>query len=296
MIELNQIYTYENIMAEMEQILQTYPDVLSMVEAGVSHDGRRIAGLLLGESEECLIVTAGMHGRESVNPILLLCILSAYCRQMQIEYKLGKDKMNHIFSKYSILFIPLVNPDGYEIALQGFDVIRNPVLRESSKAKEIPYEEWKYNARGIDINRNFPCHSYTPQGEMTDAASEHETVALIQLFKKYPNSVGYIDFHSRGKIIYYYRNAMSFSYNRKGKAMARKLQTVSGYARGKRASESFTSLDGGNSVNYYSEYFGKLAITVETVSEAATFPLDIKYYKPTYREIKNIPLEFLRQL
>ena len=27
----------------------------------------------------------------------------------------------------------------------------------------IPHEDWKYNARGVDINRNFPSRSYVQQ-------------------------------------------------------------------------------------------------------------------------------------
>lgn len=286
MISLNHMYTYEELVEKMEELGKTYPDMLTCRCAGISHDEREIFSILMGKSKRCLIVTGGIHGRESVNPVLLLHMIEEYC-------ELNKQNANPLFEKYSLCFLPVVNPDGYEIALWGFDKIRNPVLRQTMQLKEIPYESWKYNARGIDVNRNFPCKSYTPRGEMTESASENETRALIQTFKEFPESIGYIDFHSRGRIIYYYRNAMSFFYNRKGKQMAKKLQEISGYEIGSKREEAFSKLDGGNSVNYYSETYEKLAITVETVEDEAEFPMSVGYYKKTYEEIREIPLEFL---
>ncbi len=51
----------------------------------------------------------------------------------------------------------------------------------------------------------------------------------------------------------------------------------------------------GNSVNYYSENYEKLAITVETVEDCADFPLDVGYYEKTYQEVSEIPLSFLME-
>ncbi|MGN0359823.1 MAG: M14 family zinc carboxypeptidase [Hominisplanchenecus sp.] len=299
MIVFGKNYTSGELCEKAKELAELYPGHLYYQSAGETHDRREIPQLLLGDSPKCLIVTGGIHGRESVNPVLLLRMAEEYAllRRNEPEDPTQEDPTQSMHRKllfdYSICFLPLMNPDGYEIALYGFSVIRNPLLRHTLQMTGISHEEWKCNGRGVDINRNFPSRSFLPRANMQEAASENETKALIQVFGKFPESVGYIDFHSRGKIIYYYRNALPFFYNRRGKRMAKHFQEFSGYALGKRSDEAATKSDGGNSVNYYSETFLKLALTVETVEDEAGFPLDVEYQEKTYHEIRRIPLEYL---
>lgn len=287
MIDLSKKYTYDELKNAAMVLVGQYPDLLHLHILGMSHDGRDIFGLRLGSAGKCLICTAGIHGRESTNPVLLL--------KMAEDYARSAAKGQALFDQYSIYFLPVMNPDGYEIARAGFYTIRNPILRHTLLMKDMPWEMWKYNARAVDVNRNFPCASFMPVKGMYVPASENETKILISLFKKEADSVGYLDFHSRGRIIYYYRSAMPVSYNEKGKQMAEKLKSLASYDLGGQQDEMETKSDGGNSVQYYSEKCGKLAITIETVDDDASFPLDIRYQQEVYREISEIPSGFLRE-
>lgn len=295
MTELGKSYRAEEILKKIKELEEAYPEHLHYRHVGCSHDGREIPGILLGESPKCLIVSGGVHGRESINPVLLLRMIEDYAMIRENEYRDPVlDSWQQLLMEYSIFFLPLMNPDGYETALFGFSELRDPQLRQHAQEAGIPYEEWKGNGKGVDINRNFPCKSFLPDQDRNEPASEPETRALIRIFEKYPESVGYLDFHSRGKIIYYYRSAMTRAYNRKGKRIAKHLQKVSSYMLGKRSEERKTKYDGGNSVNYYSEIYGKPALTVETVEDEAAFPLDAVLQKETYREIRWIPLVYLK--
>lgn len=293
MTELGKSYRAEDILKRAKKLAETYPEHLHYRCAGISHEGREIPEILLGDAGKCLIVSGGIHGRESINPVLLLRMIEDYVLIKENEYRdPALDEGQQLLSEYSICFLPLMNPDGYEIALGKLEKTGNLPFQES--IQKADYAEWKENGRGVDINRNFPCRSFLPREGMPQPASEPETRALMQVFEKYPESVGYIDFHSRGRVIYYYRHAMPRSYNRVGKRMAKYLQKKSGYAIGKRREERNTKMDGGNSVNYYSETCGKLALTVETVEDDARFPLDVSYQQETYREIRWLPLVYLK--
>ncbi|MDO5389644.1 MAG: M14 family zinc carboxypeptidase [Eubacteriales bacterium] len=295
MIALEERYTYERISEEMEALVQQFGEILSSKVIGYSHDDREIRMLKLGLGEEVLFCTAGVHGRETINPIILLKMIEEYANAYT-ERKLLADRYDvwQILQNYSIFWIPVVNPDGYSIALQGFQVIRNPKLRQALRIRRLDYRNWKCNARGIDINRNFPCKSYIKRFYYDAPASERETQALIRVFRSCP-SVGYVDFHSRGKMIYYYRSALSGVYNRQNYYLARRLQEVSNYRLGQREEEFSADYSGGNSVHYYSEVIGGPAITVETVEENAKFPLKEEYQTDAYREVCCIPLEILAQ-
>lgn len=292
MIDLSKKYNYDDICDELAKLAKQYSEFVVLRNVGTSHDEREIPMIRVGTGKQALILTAGIHGHESVNPILLLRMAEEYC-----EAYWGSDGIEHyeiedLFNQYSICFIPVLNPDGYEIANRGFEVIRNPVLRHLCKMKKILPENWKYNARGVDISRNFPCHSYVQQQLCEYPASEDETKAFMQVIKDY-DTMGYVDFHSRGKIIYYYRNAMSMSYNMKSQRLAKYLQRLSQYNLGKKEEEYMSRLNGGSPVDYYSEITGKPALTVETVADTATYPLGVEYQKESYEEIYRIPLEML---
>ena len=159
--------------------------------------------------------------------------------------------------------------------------------------KRIPAREWKANARGVDINRNFPCKSYVQQTLLDCPASENETKTLMRVFQD-QDSVGYLDFHSRGKVIYYYRRAMTYPYNMRSQRLARYIQGLSSYALGSREEETQTKLSGGNSVQFYSELTGQPALTVETVDDEAPFPLSDALLKQSYQEVKQVPLGLLQ--
>lgn len=292
MIVLNRRYSYEDILQKMQELAGQYSDFTVCRSIGTSHDGRNIPMMRVGLGEKTLVLTAGIHGRESVNPVLLVKMLEDYCQAFLSQEDRYGYPVQKLLDGCSVVVIPLVNPDGYEIALRGFSAIHNPVLRQLCKIKEIGWQHWKYNARGVDINRNFPCRSYIQQQLGEYPASENETQALIRIFQDY-DPLGYVDFHSRGRIIYYYRQAMPFAYNQRNHKLARYLQKLSDYSLGKREEEYLSRLNGGRPVNYFSELLGKPAITVETVEEDASYPLDPSYQEKTYREICALPLELL---
>lgn len=291
-IRLNKRYTYDELMEVIYILTETYKFQINLRIIGKSHDERKIPLLEIGKGKEVLLSTAGVHGRESVNPLIILKIVEEYCQAYEKKVKIDGLDVARLLKDYKLCFIPLLNPDGYVIAIEGFDKIRNPILRQNLKMKNIAYESWKYNGRGIDINRNFPAKSYITQNPGESPESERETKALIEVFHEY-NTIAYLDFHSRGRIIYYYREAMPFLYNQKGQHLAEGIQRVSGYKLGEPEEELLTKTSGGNTVHYYSEQYKKPAITIETIEDEAAFPLDIHYQEQTFQEIHRIPLVLL---
>ena len=125
--------------------------------------------------------------------------------------------------------------------------------------------------------------------------NEPETMAFIKVCEQ-NDFMGMIDFHSRGNSIFYYRSAMVYEYNRKQFDIACRLSKITGYSLYTPNDENSDNLSGGNTVNFFSERYLLPAITVETVEDEATFPLEASYCMRVYNELKNVPLEFLRML
>lgn len=313
-MDLGHSYEYEELMEYGEYLKERYNQVLDVSDIGESHDRRRIPMFRIGNNPVQLIVTGGVHGRETINPVVLMkmiedsCILEMDQRAMERwEKNKRREKSNNwkintkfhdlilyqeyeeyeLYRENSLVIIPLVNPDGYEISQKGFSVIRDLELREKIKDMGIDYRFWKYNGRGIDINRNFPCKMWRKKFDGDMPASENETIAVMSVMEQVRGE-GYLDFHSRGKEIYYFRKTMSEKYNQKQKEWAKKIHDITKYDYVEPSREIEEEDTGGNTVHYYSEQIEKPAITIETVPEKAGFPLEIQWQRKTYKEIKDI--------
>jgi g-D-glutamyl-meso-diaminopimelate peptidase len=314
-IDLNDIdYSYDKLTTDAKSLAKQYEAILQYVTIGKSHDNRDIVLLKLGLGKQHLICCAGVHARETINPIVMLRIIEYYAdlyvnhkqQKLSLKRKLNNPTQHleteyeqmlygacifELLQIYTILFVPLLNPDGYMISLKGFDVIQEEILRKKCLSLQISHLEWKYNARAIDINRNFPSRLWKPSNEKDHPSSENETKALIFLFHEY-KSRGFLDFHSRGKSIYYYRSMMPESYNNKQLEIAGRIQKITNYELVPPENEIDTGDSGGNTVHYYSERFRKPALTIETVDENAEFPLNMNYRFSTFEELKLVIFKF----
>lgn len=283
-INLNANYYYDDYIKDTNSLEEKFYPLLSKQSIGKSHDNRELIMIKVGYGKKNIFCCASVHGRESVNLIVLMKIIESYC-EAYINKKSEKDfSFYQLLNQFSIYFIPLVNPDGYMIALKGFNQIKDPNLREYCKSLAIKSKEWKLNGRGVDINRNFPSITFRAKSRDDYCASENETKSLIKAFLSIP-SIGFIDYHSRGKEIYYYRTAMPADYNKRQKEIAEVLKGLTNYSLVPIEDEIQIGDVGGNTVHYYSEYIYKPAITIETVLETEDFPLNIETQIETYDEI-----------
>ncbi len=258
----NSLLDYESYLLQAKELAGRY-DIIRYEKMGKSKEDREIFGLFYGAGEKTIICCGGVHGRENVNPYVLLQMLKEYAEKKKI------------FDGYKLLMIPLLNPDGYE------------------KARTVP--EWKNNGNNIDINRNFPSVHYKLERDGEYAGSEMETQILINQIKKYPDGA-FLDFHSRGEIIYYYRTAMDEKYNKTQLLLAKELEKVTGYTIGNEQDDLDDRLSGGNTVHFYSEYTKNPAITIETVPEIIQFPISPIWQKIVYEQTKNVPETVIRFL
>lgn len=333
-------YYYEDLLEDAIYLEHEYPESVKVIELGESHDGRSILAFAVGRGEIPVIITGGVHGRETINPMVLVRIIEQYAElarnkePLVVDFAIAKrlekvspygggtidrpffleegmelpekerlaaaDKGDNVpieffpelfLNTFTFYVVPMLNPDGYEIALKGYNIIRDENLREQAKDRGIPYEEWKYNARGVDINRNFPSLTWRSKFVGDEPGSENETKALIQLFSQL-SAIGYLDFHSRGKAVFYHKSMMPEGYNQRQYYVATRLSEVTGYELMPPENEIDANDSGGNTVHYFSEVYGLPAITIETVVDLEAFPLDVSHQQTTFEEIILAPLEF----
>ncbi|SHI45562.1 g-D-glutamyl-meso-diaminopimelate peptidase [Butyrivibrio fibrisolvens DSM 3071] len=196
-------YTYDRMLADVQALSATYPDVVRYEFKGQTALGRQILIIKLGnpEAPRQILVHASIHGREYyVTPLVM----------KMAEYYAAYEK--DLLATTCFTIVPMANPDGVAIAQSGAMAttdVNYQFLINSIGNCDI----WKSNANGVDINRNFPIgwglaetknptNSYAFYEGITPS-SEVETVILEQLLLE-NNYDCYIAYHMRGNIIYYY--------------------------------------------------------------------------------------------
>lgn len=131
--DFSALKTYE------KALLQEYPFVRKEV-IGYSLLHRELCAYTIGEGQT--LITAVFHGMERATGGLLMRYLFEKARKMQE----GR--------RYSFTAIPLINPDGAQIALCGASCAGRyrALVQRLSKGDT---SRWQANARGIDLNHNF---------------------------------------------------------------------------------------------------------------------------------------------
>ena len=223
-----QNYSYSEMVDDLALLYEKYPDKMSYSSIGRSHDGRNIYAVMLGnpDAEKQIIISAGVHAREYLTPMLVMKQLEFYLYNYDTaEY--GGTPLTEIFEEYTFCILPMCNPDGNTLVQYGLDAIRSSSLREaiveiyeSDKALKYtsdPLEKyltyWKANARGVDLNRNFDTSDWATVNNVkkpsyasykgSSPLSENESSAMARFVQSLSNPVLSLAIHSQGEIIYF---------------------------------------------------------------------------------------------
>jgi hypothetical protein len=145
--------TYEDFVARMQGIADTYPDLVRMVSIGQSVLGREIWMLKISdnpdeeEDEPELKYTSTVHGNEGVGTEMTIRLAELLTESYDVD-----PDLTELVNEMEIWLCPIHNPDGY--------VAGN-----------------RYNANGVDLNRDFPDRITDPFDD--PAGREPETQAFM---------------------------------------------------------------------------------------------------------------------
>ncbi len=222
-------YSYLEMEADLALLSATYPQYFSYRSFGKSVAGRELYVATLGNknASRAVLVTAGLHGREYLTPLLAMKQIEFYLHYYY-SGSFGGASYAELFSDCCFYIVPMVNPDGVMLSQAGIESLSDPALRAAVRAvyeadKDKGYTSqtdidnyllyWKANANGVDLNRNFdalwedycmgepePCHkNYKGPSPM----SEPETRALASLTDSLPPLSAVLCLHSQGEVLYW---------------------------------------------------------------------------------------------
>lgn len=294
---------YEKLYYSLWETAQRYKGFTQFRVIGQSHDDRMIPMLEAGEGQACIFCLAGLDGRDRLMPLYLSKMAEEYCQAYELNWTMDENyQIRSLLEQVKICFVPLLNPDGYEIAVQGYCAIRNPIYRQMLKMQNLPLSDFCANARGENLNKNFPTNYYSRKRIHQEPASENETKAFVNILQEY-QSLGLLSFGLSAKKIVYCRQNKGFSYNQKSYRAARHLQKCSGYHLEKGAlrnsSDDCHEKSSGSPEQYYAEVIRQPSLRIETpVMENTVSDLSAAEIQQDkgYSEIRLLPLEYIYSL
>lgn len=218
-------YDYDTLLNELEQLKQNR--LVRTESLAETPDGREVIAIQYGDENAShhILVQCAMHAREIMTSRLgadLIWMLTDTCPD-GIE-----DVCFHI--------VPLDNPDGMEIALHGAAGLRDQELASAVKKwiGKGDYRQWKANARGVDLNRNFDAGwdkltGRTPGSKRYRGPfphSEPESKALVDYTERYHFDCT-ISIHSYGGTIYWLGAAAAIK--AQTKSLSERISVLTGY-------------------------------------------------------------------
>lgn len=128
----------------------------SILEAGLSEEGRPVRAYILGEGDKNVLLVGGIHGDEPGGETLLYRFVGFISKQPDI------------IEGYKAIVLPSMNPDGLEYAT-------------------------RFNSRGVDLDMNFPSQDWGANIHTRDrsiigssAGSEPEVAAVMKILEGLP--------------------------------------------------------------------------------------------------------------
>jgi len=289
-VRTNIPYTYAVLKRDMEEMKKWYP-FLEVGTAGKSVLGKDLYYLKLGNGPNEVFYNGAHHALEWITAPLLMKFIENLARAYKGGSSIGGYPAEEILCKSAIYVVPMVNPDGVDLVLEGLqkDHPYYEKLLEWNGGRTDFSKVWQANIRGVDLNHNYdaswqeskeaelklgingpgPTRYSGPYPE-----SEPESKAVADFTRSHDFKL-VLAYHSQGEVIYWnYRNMAPPS----ALEIGRLLSEASGYP----LDEVYGIAAYGGYKDWFIEKFKRPGYTVEV--GLGKNPLPISQFPKIYQD------------
>ena len=287
-----EFYTQPPRFEAVEKALVTLRDTGDFVKlfpVGKSVLRRKIYAVGIGDLRNATLFAGAFHGQEWLTCLLLIRYFEALCRAYEAGEPLAGIDVRRVLGERGLLCVPLVNPDGVEIALGGPQTARHfegyvrRIMQESDRT-------WQANVHGVDLNHNFDA-GFEELQKMERASgitgpsprqyggrhpmSEPETKAIAGLCTAFDVKKVFA-FHAQGEEIFY-------RYGPHTPPNARLMGEMLAHACGYKLIEPEGMASHGGFKDWFIEKFARPGFTIEI--GRGENPLPIEELEPIYARL-----------
>lgn len=211
-------YTYEIMERDIQGLKARYP-FIEVGTIGKSVLGRNLYYIRLGRGPVEVFYNGSHHAIEWITTPLLMKFIENFSNAYSTGTSIRGYNVRDIWNSSSIYIVPMVNPDGVNLVLEGLkpdNPYYNDLLRWNNTGLPLS-KVWKANIRGVDLNRNYPAEWEQAKAQEPTlgiygpgplryggpyALSEPETQAMVNFTRRH-NFKLVLAYHTQGRVIYW---------------------------------------------------------------------------------------------
>lgn len=289
-------YTHEIMERNIQGLKSRYP-FIEVGIAGKSVLGKNLYTLKLGNGPIEVFYNGAHHALEWITSPLLMKFTENFSKAYAEGRPMSGYDLRDIWKRNTIYIMPMVNPDGVDLVLQGLQR-DNPFYDQLiawNNGRMDFGEVWEANIRGVDLNHNYdaswelskqaePVYGVNGPGPTRFSGpspeSEPESKAVAN-FTRNHNFRLVLAYHSQGEVIYWtYQNKTPPEAQRIGEVFSR----LSGYSLAE--ATGITSYAGYK--DWFIDKYRRPGYTIE-VGQGSN-PLPISQFTKIYQDNETILL------
>lgn len=208
-----QTYDYDIMMMDITKLLEIYP-FIKKTGVGQSVLERPIPEIRVGCGSKVVHMNGSFHANEWITTSVIMTFLNDYLLSLTNQIGIRGISMNPFYQDLMLSIVPMVNPDGVNLVLQGpprEEPHHQQVINMNNGSSD--FSNWKANIRGVDLNNQFPAYWELERERKPTAPAprdypgkrpliEPESLAMANLAKtrKFDRVLA---FHTQGEVIYW---------------------------------------------------------------------------------------------
>lgn len=149
-------YTYDVLETDIQGLKARYPFIETGI-AGKSALGRNLYYLRLGSGNNRVFYNASIHALEWITSPVMMKFVEDFCAAYTTGSFISGYDSKTVWNTSSIYIVPMVNPDGVDLVLNGLKP-GNPnyysLIRWNKGSRDFS-TDWEANNNGVDLNHNF---------------------------------------------------------------------------------------------------------------------------------------------
>ncbi len=154
LLDFKEPLDYELMMRYLDIMVDRYP-FMSVSYIGESILGKGIPMITLGEGEKRIVYVGAHSAGEWRGSILLLKFINEYCEALKNNENICKYNIKYLFGMRQLCIIPMLNPDGVDININGISEDNILYSRLLSMNGGSDFSAWQANARGVTLSCNY---------------------------------------------------------------------------------------------------------------------------------------------
>lgn len=273
-VDASQTFTLEKLEKAIDQWYKTY-GFIEVKSIGKSYEGRDIRSVIVNykkdeyPNKEKILLLGGIHAREDFSVMLNAKMLDYMLYHLTNGGKWENYDLESLFSNVELHVIITSNPDGLNIVHNGIKASKNNLLLNTIPDIGKDNRWWKANARGVDLNRNFPDSNWdvrlsdgpASEGYKGDyAASEIETQAIIKYCEDNNFNLA-VSYHTSGNNVFWADKGTHEIFKGIDSEIIDRFTNLTGYEKLKISEHR--ELYGSGFENWFREKYHRLAFCVE---------------------------------